>query len=81
MTREELKDLVSKSNQSPIRIHLSDGANYKLSHPDYGLVTSDSLILADGPGHPLRAEFVICSINEITRVEILRSRRRATKAS
>ena len=59
MTRKELKDFIQGSAEKPIRIHRDDGASYKVSHPDFAIATSESLILASGPGHELNAEFIV----------------------
>ena len=77
MIREELKDFIRNSAQKAIRICLVDGASYKVSHPDVAFTTSESLILASGPGHELGAEFIVCPLNHITRVEILKRKVRA----
>jgi hypothetical protein len=77
MTQHELKDLIRRSSEKPLRIHLADGASYKIAHPDFAFTTSGSLILASGPGHQLGAEFVVCPLAQITRVEVLKSRAKA----
>ena len=77
MTQKEMKEFVDASGTKPVRICLADGAVYKLSHPDFAFVTSGSLILASGPGHNLGAEFVVCPLEHIVRVEVLRRRAKA----
>jgi hypothetical protein len=72
MTQQELKDLIRRSNEQPLRIHLADGASYKVDHPDFAFTTSGSVILASGPGHHLNAEFVVCPLAHITRVEVMK---------
>ena len=57
---------------SAIRICLTDGASYKVAHPDFAFVTSESLILASGPRHELGAEFVVCPLTHVSRVEVLK---------
>ena len=77
MTQKELKGLIRNSSEKPVRICLADGASYRVGHPDFAFTTSDSLILASGPGHDLGAEFVICPLAHITRVEVLRGKAKA----
>ena len=78
MTQKELKGLIRTSSEKPIRIHLVDGASYRVSHPDFAFTTSQSLILASGPGHELPAEFVICPLTHISRVEVSKQRVRSS---
>ncbi len=78
MSQIELKEFIRKSDIRPIRVHLADGAAYKISHPDYAFMTSGSLIVASGPGHELNAEFVVCPLQHVTRVEVLRQKAKAS---
>ena len=70
MTQEEMKGLVRRSSEQPIKIRLDDGASYVVQHPDFAFTTEDSLILANGPGHELGVGFVVCPYSHIARVEI-----------
>ena len=72
MTQPELKEFIKNSAQTPIRICLTDGAVFRIAHPDFAFATSDSVIIASGPGHELDAEFVVCRIAQISRVEVLK---------
>jgi len=77
MTQNELKDLIRNLIEKPIRISLADGANYKVSRADFAFTTEGSLILASGPRHKLRAEFIVCPLAHITGVEV--QKRKAPK--
>lgn len=77
MKQRELRDFIRNSADKPIRIRLVNGVSYKVAHPDFAFTTSDSLILASGPGHDLGAEFVVCPLGHITRVEVLRGKAKA----
>jgi hypothetical protein len=79
MKQPELRDFIRNSADKPIRICLTDGANYLVSHPDFAFTTPDSLIIASGPGHDLGAEFVVCPISHISRVEVLKRNGRAVR--
>jgi hypothetical protein len=70
MTQEHMKGLVRRAAEQPIKIRLDDGASYVVAHPDFAFTTEGSLILANGPGHELGVEFVVCPYNHISRVEI-----------
>ena len=74
MTQLEMKQFILRSVQQPLRIHVTDGASYKVTHPDFAFVTSGSLILASGPGHDLGMEFVVRPLAQISRVEVLKQK-------
>ena len=78
MKQEELRVLVRNSHQNPFRVHMSDGKNYTISHPDFGAVAENALIVLSGPGHEIgNANFVICYFDQIARVEQLKSKAQA----
>jgi hypothetical protein len=79
MKQPELKDFIRNSAEKPIRICLTDGPKYLVSHPDFAFTTSDSLIVASGPGHEFGAEFVVCPISHISRVEVLKRNGKALR--
>jgi hypothetical protein len=67
-----MKQFIARAAQQPLRIHVCDGASYRLSHPDFAFVTEGSLILASGPGHDLGVEFVVCPLAQISRIEVVK---------
>lgn len=78
MKQEELRALVRNSHQNPFRVCMTDGKTYVVSHPDFGAVAENALIILNGPGHELgNANFVICSFEQIARVEQLKSKAQA----
>lgn len=77
MTQSSMKQFIERSAQQPLRIHVADGATYKLSHPEFAFVTEGSLILASGPGHELGVEFVVCPLAQIARIEVMRIKAKA----
>lgn len=77
MKQQHLKKLIRGSAEKPLRICLADGASYNVPHPEFAVVTSESLILASGPGLELESEFIVVPLNHIIRVEVLK---RKTKA-
>lgn len=72
-----MKQFIQRSEQQPVRIHVTGGATYKVAHPDFGFVTSGSLILASGPGHDWGVEYVVCPLAHIARVEVLKQKAKA----
>ena len=77
MKQQDLKELIRSSTEEPLRIGLADGASYKVPHPDFAFVTSESLILASGPGLELGSEFIVVPLPHIIRVEVLKRKARA----
>jgi len=56
----------------------TDGKTYTISHPDFGAVAENALIVLNGPGHKLgNANFVICHFDQIARVQQLKSKAQA----
>jgi len=71
MKQNELRELIHKSIERPVRICMDDGKAYTVSHPDFALVAPDAVLLVSGPGHAFGASFVICGFEHISRVEVL----------
>jgi hypothetical protein len=79
MTQHEMKDFIRNSSAQPIKVYLTDGGSFKVSHPDFAFTTSGSLILASGPGHELNGEFVVCPLAQISRVEVSKAKSKTAK--
>ena len=78
MKTEELRALLRQSHRQPVRICMDDGRAFTVSHPDYALVADTGVILASGPGHDLgNVSFAVLYFEHITRIEELKSRRKA----
>ena len=74
----ELRALIRESHLQPIRIHLDDGKNYTVTHPDFALVADGALLLVAGPGIDLGdARFTVCYFEHIVRVEALKKKFKA----
>ena len=74
MTQLSMRQFIERSAQQPLRIHVADGATYKLSRPDFAFVTEGSLLLASGPGHELGVEFVVCPLAQIAPIEVAKTK-------
>jgi hypothetical protein len=75
---EELRALIRQSNDKPVRIWMSDGRTFTVSHPDFALVTNAGIILASGPGHDLgNMNYIVLYFEHITRSEELKPKRKA----
>ncbi len=52
MRSEDIRDRLKKQPFQPIRLYLSDGAQYDIRHPDMLMVGRSELILGLPPGKP-----------------------------
>ncbi|MCX8090282.1 MAG: hypothetical protein N3I86_05010 [Verrucomicrobiae bacterium] len=66
----ELRALIRQSHRRPVRLHLSDGRSFTITHPDFAAVGEDAVVLLRGPGIDLGdAHFAICDFEHIVRIE------------
>jgi diacylglycerol kinase family enzyme len=78
MKSDELRAMIRKSDQTPIRICMDDGQTYLISHPDFGFVADTAIIVAKSPGQDLGgASFVVCYFDHISRIESLEPKKAA----
>ncbi|MEN9574380.1 MAG: hypothetical protein RL514_2235 [Verrucomicrobiota bacterium] len=78
MQETELRALIRESIQRPVRLCLDDGRSYTITHPDFGMVANQAIVLGSGPGHDLGGpNFVICYFDHVTRVEVLDGKAKA----
>lgn len=78
MQEAELRVLIRESIQRPVRLSLDDGRSYTITHPDFGMVANQAIVLGSGPGHDLGGpNFVICYFDRVTRVEVLDGKSKA----
>ncbi len=77
MKQEDLRSMIRESDTKPFRICMDDGRSYTVTHPDFAMVADGAIILGSGPGHELPgASFVICYLEHVSRVELLKPRGR-----
>jgi hypothetical protein len=78
MKEAELRGLVRESHLKPFRVCMDDGRVYTISHPDFAMVANGALVIGSGPGHSLGGPgFVICYLEHVSRVELMKDRRKA----
>lgn len=78
MKESKLRTLIRESDSKPVRICMDDGRTFTVSHPDFGMVADGALVIGSGPGHELSGtSFVICYLDHISRVELLKKRAKA----
>mgnify|MGYP003333531739 FL=1 len=77
MQETELRALIREASRRPVRLCLDDGRSYTITHPDFGMVGNQAIVLGSGPDHDLGGpSFVICYFDHISRVEVLDDRAR-----
>jgi hypothetical protein len=47
MTKKEIRELVHHSPFQPFRLHLDDGKDLRVPHPDFALVTAEYVVVAN----------------------------------
>jgi hypothetical protein len=80
MEAEEIHRTLKRQPFEPIRIHISDGASYDVTHPDQVIVTKrwSYIGLGGTDGGPFQNSAVVTNLH-ITRLEPLRRSNRGTK--
>lgn len=82
MTAHEIKALLRQRPFQGLRIHISDGESYEVTHPEMVFVTMTLVLIALPPldkDIPAGGS-VYCDPIHITRIEPLNGRNRTTKA-
>jgi hypothetical protein len=69
MRPKDIRAHLRKHPFRPIRIYLSDGAEYEVRHPEMMLVTQTEVVIGLDPGeHDLPENAVYCDPVHITRI-------------
>lgn len=71
MTQEDIRDLVYFQPFKPFRLHLVDGKDLRVPHPDYALVTVGYVVVANKLSGGVPGEINLVQYEHIARVEIL----------
>ena len=72
LTAEELKELVTKSAISPLRIYTTDGGMYLVNHPELVVISRSMVVIGTGidkPASGIPERLAFCPLAEIARVE------------
>ena len=71
MKPEDIRELLEANPFKPIRIHLSDGKAFDLTHPDMVIVSRSKIILGvpNEPGSRIADRVGHCSLLHIVRLE------------
>jgi hypothetical protein len=75
MKQDDLRGMVRESDTKPLKLCMDDGRTYVVNHPDFAMVADGAVIIGSRPGHDLGGPaFVICYLEHVTRVELLKQR-------
>jgi hypothetical protein len=72
MPLEELLRVLRRQPFEPFRVHVTDGSNYEVRHPEIAMPGARSVIIGfRGPNQllPVYDDFVIVDLVHITRIE------------
>jgi hypothetical protein len=71
MTKNNLRDLVHQNPFKPFRLHLADGKDLRVPHPDFALVASDHVAVASETSDGQPGNINLIPYEHIVRVEML----------
>jgi hypothetical protein len=76
MTKKEIRELVHHSPFQPFRLHLADGKDLRVPHPDFALVTAEYVVVANVLPDASPGSINLVPYNHISRIEMLPNRSR-----
>lgn len=76
VTRNDVRERVQLSPFKPFRLHLADGKDLPVPHPDFALVTAEYLVLANELPGGVPGDINLIPYEHIVRVELLPRRTR-----
>jgi len=71
MKPKDVRDLVHQSPFKPFRLHLADGKDLRVPHPDFALVTAEYVVVANEQPGDIPGEINLIPYEHIVRVEML----------
>ena len=71
MTQKDIRALVHFSPFKPFRLHLVDGKDLRIPHPDFALVTAGYVVVANELPGGVPGEINLVPYENIARVEML----------
>ena len=77
MTPRDIRDLVHQSPFKPFRLHLADGKDMNVPHPDFALVSADYVVVASELPGGVPGGINLVPYEHIVRVEMLPRGRKA----
>jgi hypothetical protein len=75
MTLQTFREMLTRRPFQPVRLTLSSGQSYEISHPEMALLTrTDILIGVDAAEDGVPAEFKIISLLHVAAMELITNR-------
>ena len=71
MTQKDLRSMIHVSPFKPFRLHLVDGKDLRVPHPDFVLATADYMVVANELPGGVPGEVNFVPYENIARVEML----------
>jgi len=71
ISQKDVRDLVHQSPFKPFRLHLADGKDLRVSHPDFALVTAEYVVVANELPGGVPGYINLIPYEHIVRVEML----------
>jgi len=78
MTKNNLRDLVHQIPFKPFHLHLADGKDLRVPHPDFALVAADYVVVANESASGQPGNINLIPYEHIVRVEMLPGKVRRT---
>jgi len=70
--------MIRQADKQPFVVCMDHGTTYNVTHPDFALLAPDTLVIAASPDEDLGGRgFVLCLLEHISRVEIMKKKARA----
>ena len=76
LTQQNIRDLVHQAPFKPFRLHLSDGKDMRVPHPDFALVSADFVVVAAELPGGVPGGINLVPYEHIVRVEMLPAKRK-----
>ena len=74
---QQLKDRMNGQPFKPFRLHLADGKDMRVPHPDFALVTAEYMVVASELPGGIPGGINLVPYEHIVRVEMLPMRKKA----
>jgi hypothetical protein len=77
LTQKDIRDLVHQAPFKPFRLHLADGKDMRVPHPDFALVSAEYVVVAAELRGGIPGGINLVPYEQIVGVEMLPVKRKA----
>lgn len=71
LSQKDIRDLIHSSPFKPFRLHLADGKDLRVPHPDFALVTAEYVVVANELPGGIPGNINLVPYEHIARAEML----------